>query len=433
MNTSLVWFTNNLRVNDNQSLTKACAFDKVIAVYCFDPRQFDIGDYGFVKTGKYRTKFLLESIRDVQKSLTELNIALLIYLERPEKVLPKIVQEYDIKSIFHQNEWTRDENEVIDGVRQNLESNVQMIGSYEQFLFHPSTIPFDSIQQLPNVFTNFRKKCEKYSKVEPPLPIPDKKEISNLIAKEVELPTLEQLGHQDFELDSRTAFPFKGGEDAALERIQHYFWETEKLSFYKKTRNGLIGIDYSSKLSPWLANGSISSRTIYNQVKKYERQIKKNQDTYWLIFELIWRDYFKYVSLKYKDRIFYLGGILNKSYEWANNSKVLDSWINGTTQEPFVNANMLELKETGWMSNRGRQNVASYWAKELKQDWRIGAAYFESLLLDYDVHSNWGNWMYNSGVGNDPRDRKFNIKRQAEMYDKAGKFQRIWLQETLFR
>jgi deoxyribodipyrimidine photo-lyase len=93
---------------------------------------------------------------------------------------------------------------------------------------------------------------------------------------------------------------------------------------------------------------------------------------------------------------------------------------------------MKELALTGWMSNRGRQNVASFWAKEWQQDWRYGAAYFESLLLDYDVHSNWCNWMYNSGVGNDPRDRTFNIGRQAHMYDAQGKFQRLWLQDTLF-
>ncbi|MDP5061874.1 MAG: DASH family cryptochrome, partial [Maribacter sp.] len=173
-------------------------------------------------------------------------------------------------------------------------------------------------------------------------------------------------------------------------------------------------------------------RTIYWEVKKFEREIIKNQDTYWLIFELIWRDYFKYVSLKHQSKIFKIGGILEKDYHWNTNKIAKKEWINGTTKEPFVNANMKELLVTGWMSNRGRQNVASFWSKELEQDWRIGAAYFESMLIDYDVHSNWGNWMYASGVGNDPRDRKFNIKRQAEMYDANGKFQRLWLQETLF-
>ena len=111
---------------------------------------------------------------------------------------------------------------------------------------------------------------------------------------------------------------------------------------------------------------------------------------------------------------------------------MIQNWINGETKDDFVNANMIELKKTGWMSNRGRQNVASYFAKELILDWRIGAAYFESLLLDYDVHSNFGNWMYVSGVGNDPRDRKFNTQLQAERYDSKHLFRNRWLQQTLF-
>jgi deoxyribodipyrimidine photo-lyase len=151
-----------------------------------------------------------------------------------------------------------------------------------------------------------------------------------------------------------------------------------------------------------------------------------------LIFELIWRDYFKYISLKHGNTIFKIGGILNKEYEWKTNQALIKQWIEGETRSTFVNANMVELKKTGWMSNRGRQNVASFFAKDLLLDWRIGAAYFESLLIDYDVHSNYGNWMYVAGVGNDPRDRKFNVDTQAERYDANGKFQNLWLQETLF-
>ena len=181
-----------------------------------------------------------------------------------------------------------------------------------------------------------------------------------------------------------------------------------------------------------MSNGSISAREIYWQINDYEKDILKNQSTYWLVFELIWRDYFKYISMKYGNKIFKIGGILEKHYQWSNDKIIFNQWINGQTNEPFVNANMIELNSTGWMSNRGRQNVASYLAKELKIDWRWGARYFESKLIDYDVHSNYGNWMYVSGVGNDPRDRKFNIKFQAERYDPLNKYQNIWLQKRLF-
>ena len=248
----------------------------------------------------------------------------------------------------------------------------------------------------------------------------------------MELPTLEALGLSKTTIDSRAVLQFKGGESEALQRLNHYFFETQCLSTYKETRNGMVGADYSSKFSPWLALGCISPRFIYAEIKKYEKQFGANDSTYWLVFELIWRDYFKYISLKHGNKIFQLPGILEKEYDWHQNTKKLNQWTNGNTPEHFVNANMIELQKTGWMSNRGRQNVASYWAKEQEQDWRIGAAYFESMLIDYDVHSNYGNWMYNAGVGNDPRDRKFNIKRQAEMYDADGKFQKMWLTPELF-
>jgi deoxyribodipyrimidine photo-lyase len=91
---------------------------------------------------------------------------------------------------------------------------------------------------------------------------------------------------------------------------------------------------------------------------------------------------------------------------------------------------MRELYFTGYMSNRGRQNVASFLAKDLNIDWRIGASWFESLLIDYDVYSNWGNWNYNAGVGGDPRkDRFFNIILQAKKYDPKAEFIKLWVPE----
>ena len=334
--------------------------------------------------------------------------------------------------MYLQKEWTRNEVNELSAVRKGCTTDVTFIENYDQFLYHPSDIPYTEFSNIPDIFTSFRKKCEKYGELRPSLSTPQPKSTKNLLSISTSVPTLSELGFIPFDPHPHTAFPFKGGELAALERIQDYFWDTGKLAFYKRTRNGLLGKDYSSKLSAWLANGSISPRTIYWAIKEFENKITKNQDTYWLVFELIWRDYFKYVSLKHGYKIFTLEGILDRAYDWEESETTKLSWIHGTTKEPFVNANMIELAKTGWMSNRGRQNVASYWAKELKQDWRIGATYFESMLIDYDVHSNWGNWMYNSGVGNDPRDRKFNIKRQAELYDPSGKFQNLWLQDTLF-
>ena len=428
---NLVWFRNDLRTQDNTSFFQACKnARKVIAVYCLDPRQFEVNKHGFKKTEKYRAKFLLETLRDLKNNLAALNIPLFIYHDTPENCIPTLVKDHAITSLFFQKEWTPDEVADNNALKTQLPT-VNFIETYDQFLFHPDAIPYAGFDKIPEVFTEFRKKCEKESKIKLCVAVqPQPKE--NFIETDKAIPTLEDLGLESFKLDKNSAFPFRGGETAALKRVENYFFETENLSEYKKTRNGLIGEGYSSKLSAWLANGSISARTIYWEVQNYEREVCKNEDTYWLIFELIWRDYFKYVSLKHGDKIFKLDGILGKQYEWKTNSKAFREWTNGNTREPFVNANMIELQRTGFMSNRGRQNVASYWAKEWEQDWRIAAKYFESMLIDYDVHSNYGNWMYNAGVGNDPRDRKFNIKRQAETYDAQGKYQKLWLNPDLF-
>ena len=93
-----------------------------------------------------------------------------------------------------------------------------------------------------------------------------------------------------------------------------------------------------------------------------------------------------------------------------------------------MNAFMRQLKLTGWMSNRGRQIVASYLVNELGVDWRFGAAWFEEQLVDYDPASNWENWQYLAGVGTDPRGRRaFNIEKQRQMYDVNGEFIRRYL------
>lgn len=427
----LVWFRNDIRVHDNESLSNAIDKNEtVIAVYSFDPKHFEETSFGFKKTEKFRAKFLIESVTVLKQNLEKLNIPLLVYHQKPEDLIPEIVAQNEINSVYFQEEWTSEEMEVLKNIKSKVSDSVAFKSTYNQFLFHPEDIPFD-ITSIPNVFTQFRNQCEKSTNVRPEFKVQRMPE-ENWKTNETVIPTMETLGFNDFETDSRTAFPFRGGEDEAMKRLQNYFWETKKLSVYKLTRNGLIGTDFSSKFSPWLANGSISAKTIYWEIVKYEQHIGKNESTYWLIFELIWRDYFKYVSMKNGNSIFKIGGILDKKYDWKNNQSAIKNWINGTTQEPFVNANMIELQQTGWMSNRGRQNVGSYFAKNLLLDWRIGAAYFEAMLIDYDVHSNYGNWMYVSGVGNDPRDRKFNIKLQAENYDGQSKFQKLWLQQQLF-
>ena len=421
---SLVWFRNNMRVEDNSSLTKAInESDNVIGFINIDPKIFISTKYGFKKTEKYRAKFLLETISDLKSQLETLNISLIVTHRDFGQSINEIIDQYAITNIYTQTEWTRDE--LIEEL--SIPNEINLIKDFDQFLFSPNDVR-SLYDNIPRGFSNFRKKCEKYLSVNDTLSIPKSLNSDNKISIEYPIPSLSDLGFKDFEVHKDSVFRFKGGEINAKNRIRNYFFETRNVSTYKLTRNGLIGEDYSSKFSPWLANGSVSVKYIFKSLKEYEKEVEKNDSTYWLYFELIWRDFFKYVSMQHKDKFFNKDGIYGEDKEWLDDKDVLLNWINGKTNEPFVNANMIELSQTGFMSNRGRQNVSNYLTKELKIDWRIGAEYFESMLIDYDVHSNYGNWLYNAGIGNDSMPfRKFNPKLQSERYDPDKSYEKIWL------
>lgn len=427
----IVWFRNDLRVHDHMPLFSASQnAEELIPVYCFDPRSFRKMDMDMDKTGGHRAKFLLESVDNLRSNLQHLEGQLIILNGKPEELLVELAKKYQADAIFFSEEVTAEEKDVELHLEQNAWRNgIKTSAHWQSTLFHIQDLPFP-VMQTPEVFTQFRKECEKFSKIQEILPIPGNINFPKEITDLGHLPKLSVFGLKDPGTSSRSVLVFKGGETEGIGRLQAYFWENDQLKIYKETRNGLLGADYSSKFSPWLALGCLSPRYIYKEVKNYENERKKNQSTYWLVFELIWRDYFRLICKKHGNKVFQLGGIKNNVDNWNRNESNFWKWANGETGIPFVDANMKELNESGFMSNRGRQNVASFLVNDLGIDWTWGAMYFESKLIDYDVCSNWGNWMYVAGVGNDPREnRYFNILRQAQNYDRKGDYIRHWIPE----
>lgn len=426
MSIAIVWYRNDLRLHDHEPLSKALVnHDLLIPFYCFDEKQFGKTAFGFEKTGNHRAKFLIESVQNLRDNLQKKGSNIIVRFGNTVEELAKLLQAVEVEKIYTTKEIHAEEIEI----QQNVEHlGVPVDYSFGSTLYHINDLPH-LYQETPKVFTQFRKGVEKESKLREQFSEPNElPKVSHEITIGA-IPTLHELGLTKPTEDRRATIQAKGGETAALERLRHYLFETKELSHYKQKRNGLIGSNYSSKLSLWLWNGCISPRKIYWEVKRYEDEIQKNQSTYWLIFELIWRDYFKLVALKHGNAIFQKAGIKSESYVWSIDRERFEKWAKGKTGIPFIDANMRELNQTGFMSNRGRQNVASFLVTELGLDWRLGAEYFESRLIDYDVASNYGNWMYIAGVGNDPRDRYFNIILQAKRYDESGEYVKLWIPE----
>lgn len=430
---AIVWFRHDLRIHDNEALTTALRMaEEIIPIYIFDERVF-LGEtrFGFPKTGKFRAQFILESVEDLRSNIQKLGGELVVRIGRPESILAELAHSMKASWVICNRERTQEEVLVQDGLEQKLWGiGIELLYTRGKMLYHTQDLPVP-VQHTPDVFTQFRKENEQITPVREPIPSPI---ALPPLPQEVEagaLPGLQELGHPPFEPDERAVLGFKGGETEGLRRLRHYFWEKGHVAHYKETRNGLLGPDYSSKFSPWLAQGCLSPKFVYHELKRYERERGGNDSTYWLFFELLWRDFFRLMGKKYGNRIFMKGGTQGKALRHLkNNRELFEPWAKGQTGVPFVDANMRELAATGWMSNRGRQNAASFLVKDLKVNWQMGAEYFESLLIDYDPCSNWGNWNYVAGVGSDLReDRYFNILTQAKNYDPQGDYVRTWVSE----
>mgnify|MGYP000459529068 CR=1 FL=1 len=430
----IVWFRQDLRLHDNEALTEAILHsEEILPVYVFDPRVFTASTpNGFPKTGKYRAQFIIESVHDLRASLKKLGSNLIVRVGKPENVLYDLANEVKSSWIFCNRERTKEELLVQDRLEEKLWSIGQEIRyNRGKLLYHTQDLPFP-VTHTPDTFTQFRKEVEKMVAVRQPFPTPSEQfEKITIDIPAGDIPTIASLGHDPIIVDDRAAHVFIGGESTGLSRLNYYLFESKRIKTYKETRNEMIGSNYSSKFSAWLAQGCLSPKTVYHSIKAFEAEHGSNKSTYWLYFELLWRDFFRLMAKKHKNNIFKKGGTKQEPNDaLLNDKRLLDVWVRGKTGVPLIDANMREISLTGFMSNRGRQLVASFLVNDLHLNWKMGAEYFESILIDYDVASNWGNWNYIAGVGSDPREnRYFNILAQASKYDSKGEYVKLWLPE----
>lgn len=429
---AIVWFRNDLRIHDNEALSEAInRAEEIIPVYVFDDRVF-MGktSNGFRKTERFRARFIIESVADLRSNLQSRGAQLIVRVGKPEDIIFDLAQKYKSSWVYCNRERTYEEV----NVQNKLEKKLWTVGQELRFvrgkmLVHTADLPFP-VSQVPDTFTAFRKEIEGHVEIRKPIEIPERIACQIFDEDLGEIPSLHDLDYMDIDDQHIENKNFKGGESYGLRQLKYYLHESHLIKEYKELRNNLLGWGYSSKLSPWLATGCLSPKQVYAELKSYENTHGSNESTYWLFFELLWRDYFRFIGKKYGNRIFSKNGIRQKHVETGNDEYQFESWKNGQTGVPVIDACMRQLNQTGFISNRGRQWVASFFTKDLKLDWLKGAEYLESMLIDYDPCSNYGNWMYIAGIGNDPReDRYFNILSQARRYDPQGEFVKYWLPE----
>ena len=424
---SLVWFRNDLRIDDNQALKNACMLSsEVHCVYLYSLNQNEAHNEANCKT-----HFIIENLKSLEEDLGRLNIPLTVidsnhFLDDPNKIL-QIVKERNLQKVFWNNQVGFDEIQRDDMLKKVLDENNIKYSNYENGLvYSPGTLRTGNDRPY-SVFTPFKRKWIENFNI-------DLLDIEFNYTPKNNTDIKSNTTTFDFRLKKTHSVDMSlwpVGEKEAYKRLNDYL--DQKVLRYSKDRNDPI-IDGTSRLSPYFASGVISPRRcILEALKRNNFELDSNEIgiVKW-IDEIVWREFYKNIMFCFprvsKDKPFQE---YTENIKWRHDESELDAWKNGETGFPIIDAAMKQLKTEGWMHNRLRMVTAMFFTKNMLHDWKIGEAFFMQNLMDGDFSSNNGGWQWSSSTGTDaaPYFRIFNPLTQSKNFDKSGFFIKKYISE----
>ncbi|CAE8657018.1 unnamed protein product, partial [Polarella glacialis] len=460
----VVWLRNELRLADNPLLMRGLQLcrdrpgAKLVLAVCLDPREFGPDArtaFGSPKVGEARRRFIEESLAELQTSVSRRGSKLLVCDAAPEEALPVIASGCGASLILATRQSCPAEKTAEARVARALQAMGASLelqdpgGIYT--LFGQSELKRTGVAtdaDFPEEFLDFygparnrlREVCQR-GLSEAPSRLPE------AALLQTQPPGLRADGATSYSTPtSKADLPWQGGEAAATQRLQSWL-AAGGLSRYKTTFRRLLG-DFSSRLSPHLAMGCISPRRVAAEVMgRAESTPAVHLDHY--TYELCWRDFFVHAAGRWGQSLFELHGPLGQASKygaatkadaeagrWRRDAVDEERWRKGLTGVPLIDAAMREVLATGYMGNLARQITAAFLVEELGLDWRVGADWFEATLVDYDPHSNWGQWARSAGVAptNEAKRRRVGGTRYYDIAlalpgGEAAQYVRKWLPE----
>jgi deoxyribodipyrimidine photo-lyase len=432
------WFRHgDLRLHDNSALTHSSVLAKgdeekrrckVLPIFCFDKRIFgnnSLTPSGSLKCGPRRAKFIIESVIDLRQRLQEhLHSQLLVGYGEPAEIFDKLLgQLHDRSEIDGDDNFELDANIVCQeepakeeraGVREvsailtkyNVDRVIKRVQRiWGSTLYMPHKMPFKkNFADVSNRCQGFTNRMVHLHKIAELHPIPKYLPFLDRLQSEMltYMPTLEDLGYTDEQIllanttdrRSKSAL-FRGGETAGLARVQEYIWDTDMLKDFSRMRNRPITENHSTMFSAWLAHGCLSPRFVASEAMRNVRERYTQHGNVIAQQDLVKRDFCKYYAVKHSNRTFRRIGPVPQRYgsdryiKRSRSIKNFNAWKEGRTGYPLVDASMRELAATGYISDRCRLIASSFLCNDLHHQWTVGADWFESNLIDYNVFCNW--------------------------------------------
>ena len=397
----IVWFKiSDLRVRDHEPLYLANQTNRnLIHIFIWDCRWDDKTSNDIQNMGKIKKKFLKESLFNLNKNLKDIGIDLNIFFGKPEKILSNLISKYNISNIYtYQN---------IDKINMNIDSDIMknnginLAYSWGNTLNHVCDLPF-TISELPNSFNEFRNKIGRNIR---------KEFFTTGNGNSIKLENSIDINDIDIpEVETNDV----GGEDEIWKKINNDFYKNKVILNYQDNNF----LDNICHYNPWLTFGCISYKSLFFQLKIFEKRISKNKNTYLYFKNFLLNDYIKFLHIKNNINIHDI------DIKSSKNKMSFKKWIDGNTGIPIIDAIMNEIKLTGKTNNRCKLITASFLTNDLNLDWILGFEYFNKVMIDISTIENLNIWNYIH-----KNKIYYNPIKQMQKYDKECSFVKKWIPE----
>ncbi|MBM7647645.1 deoxyribodipyrimidine photo-lyase [Bacillus ectoiniformans] len=402
----------DLRLHDNPALYTACQNGAILPVFIIDNEDRKL-------SASAKNWWLHHALLSFQEKLASLKAKLHIRMGDTETILTDIVEETGCTEIFWNRTYEPAVYEKDLKMAKRLDADGMHIQTFEGRLLHSPWVNRKPDGTPYKVFSAFYR---AYQKVEVPAPLPS---ISEIQTVKIDTPSLTAE-----QLDLLPVHPWAEkldkywhiSEEAAIKKLEAF--ANKKLIHYKE-RSDFPAKEFHSSLSPYIASGLLSVRTIYHYLVAHDIYAEA------FVRQLVWRDFSWHLLFHYPEAAEQPWNNKFESFAWNNDIDLLQQWKEGKTGYPIVDAGMRELWETGFMHNRVRMITASFLTKHLLIHWRNGAEWFMDTLVDADLANNQMSWQWVAGSGADaaPYFRIFNPTLQSKKFDEEGVYLKKWLPE----
>lgn len=399
---AIFWFRRDLRLNDNAGLYHALRSGKrVLPIFIFDENILSKLDDKCDR----RVDFIHQSIEELKKQLQKIGSDLKVFYGNPSEIFEKLTSSYQVVGVFANHDYEPYAKKRDDEISAFLESKRASLNtSKDQSILEKNEVLKDDGKPY-TVFTPYSRKWKAKVNDFYLRSYPTEKYFSRFLKLDSEqLISLDSFGFRKTNLD-----------------VPNLETEVNVIENYHKTRD-IPSVEGTSRLSVHLRFGTISIRELAQMATKTNEKF---------LNELIWRDFYMMILWHFPHVV---NGAFKPAYdkiEWERNEQHFEAWCKGETGYPIVDAGMRQLNQTGWMHNRVRMIVASFFTKHLLLDWRLGEAYFAKKLIDFELSSNNGGWQWAASSGCDaaPYFRVFNPYLQTEKFDPDLNYIKKWVPE----